>query len=73
LGDYITSPDFRDRFRGKAVAPPLAAVQADPSSPHEVLALTGATISSWSVCTIVNKAIEQLREPILSQNASNGS
>ncbi|MCH5378157.1 MAG: FMN-binding protein [Planctomycetes bacterium] len=73
LGDYITQADFRDRFRGKPVTPPLEAVQSDPSSSHEVLAVTGATISSWSVCTIVNKAIAQLREPILSQNSSSGS
>ncbi len=73
LGDYITQVDFRDRFRGKPLTPPLEAVQSDPSSSHEILAVTGATISSWSVCTIVNKAIAQLREPILSQNSSSGS
>ncbi len=70
LGDYITESAFRDRFRGKPVEPPLAAVQSDPSSPHEVQAITGATVSSWAVCTIVNKAIDQLRDPILAAAAT---
>jgi electron transport complex protein RnfG len=64
LGDYITLPEFRERFRDKPAGEPLAAVKADPQSPNEVLALTGATVSSWSVCTIVNDTIARLREPI---------
>ena len=64
LGDYISLPDFQERFRNKPTGEPLAAVKADPQAPNEVLALTGATVSSWSVCTIVNDAIARLREPI---------
>jgi electron transport complex protein RnfG len=69
LGDYISLPDFYERFRDKPTAEPLAAVKSDPAAPNEVLALTGATVSSWSVCTIVNDAIARLREPI-SQHGS---
>jgi hypothetical protein len=29
------------------------------------LAISGATVSSWSVCAIVNSAVDQWREPIL--------
>ena len=64
LGDYISQDDFQERFRGKPAEEPLVAVKSDASAPNEVLALTGATVSSWSVCTIVNDAIARLREPI---------
>ena len=64
LGDYITQPEFRERFRGKRTSPPMEAVQSDPQAPQEILAISGATISSWAVCTIVNKAIDQLQDPI---------
>ncbi len=64
LGDYIRERSFQDRFRDRPTDVPLAAVKEDPIADHEILALTGATVSSWSVCEIVNEAISRLREPI---------
>ena len=69
LGDYIRLPEFCERFRDKPTNEPLVAVKSDPASSKEILALTGATVSSRSVCTIVNEAIARLREPI-SQHGS---
>jgi Na+-translocating ferredoxin:NAD+ oxidoreductase subunit G len=65
LGDYIRQPAFQDRFRDKPTTVPLTIVKSDPTADYEIEALSGATVSSWSVCTIVNQAIARLREPIL--------
>jgi len=65
LGDYITRPYFQDRFKDKPSEPPLVVVKTDPHASNEIQALSGATVSSQSVCTIVNDAIAKLREPIL--------
>ena len=67
LGDYIRDRNFQERFRNRPSNVPLAAVKSDPVADHEILALTGATVSSWSVCEIVNQAITRLREPILQE------
>jgi Na+-translocating ferredoxin:NAD+ oxidoreductase subunit G len=58
LGDNITKAKFRDRFIGKPTDVVLSASQT-PTQPDQIQALTGATISSQSVCDIVNGAAEQ--------------
>jgi len=65
LGDYIAQPDFRQRFRNRPLDQPLEAVKYDSQSAHEVQAISGATVSSWSVCSIVNDTMERWRESIL--------
>ncbi len=64
LGDYITSADFQNRFRGKPADRPLAVVKTDPAADNEIRALSGATISSESVAAIVNRALANFREPL---------
>ncbi|MCK4546442.1 MAG: FMN-binding protein [Candidatus Eisenbacteria sp.] len=64
LGDYITGEGFRNRFRGKPTDRPLVVVKSDPKANNEILALTGATISSESVSGIVNRALANLKGPI---------
>lgn len=73
LGDYITGESFRNRFQGKPTDTPLVVVQSDPTADNEVRALTGATISSVSVSSIVNAAIANLKEPLQRQEASGGA
>jgi len=73
LGDYIREPMFQDRFRDKPADLPLTVVKSDPHASHEIAALSGATISSWSVCSIVNQAIARFREPILRQFRQDGA
>lgn len=68
LGDYITGEGFRDRFRGRPADAPVVIVKGEPKAENEVKALTGATISSESVAGIVNEALANLREPILTQS-----
>ncbi|NLE37801.1 MAG: FMN-binding protein [Pirellulaceae bacterium] len=63
LGALITGEDFLKQFRGVATAEPIKVVKAEPAA-GQILAITGATISSDTVADIVNKAIENLKEPI---------
>jgi electron transport complex protein RnfG len=65
LGDYIAQPEFRQRFENRPLDLLLQVVKHDPASPNEVQAISGATVSSQSVCSIVNEAIRRWREPIL--------
>ena len=60
LGDYITGEEFRRRFRGRPAGEPLVVVKSDPQAENEIRALSGATISSESVATIVNAALANL-------------
>ncbi|MEE9603691.1 MAG: FMN-binding protein [Thermoguttaceae bacterium] len=64
LGNFIDEEDFRDQFAGKPTTEPLLVVKTDPVGDNEILALSGATISSQSVADIVNRAIENLKGPI---------
>lgn len=73
LGDDIRDAEFLDQFRGKSADIPLSVVKMSPSLPGEVQALTGATVSTWAVCDIVNQAIDQWRDPILDQQVSSAS
>ena len=72
LGNYITDADrFRNQFVGKLVTPPLTVVTSDPDPKHEIQALTGATISSESVSTIVNQTVANLKQAILDRPKAN--
>ena len=63
LGDNITKADFRDRFNGKPADVALSASQT-PQGPDQIQAISGATISSQSVCDIVNGATAQFAEAL---------
>jgi Na+-translocating ferredoxin:NAD+ oxidoreductase subunit G len=67
LGDYIRDPSFLDRFQGKSADQSLSVVKTAPQLPGEIQALSGATVSSWAVCDIVNQAIARVREPVLNE------
>jgi len=69
LGDNITKPAFRDRFKGSPTTAPLAVVKLEPTKPGEILAVTGATISSRSVVGIVNAAIAACKPVLLAPPA----
>jgi Na+-translocating ferredoxin:NAD+ oxidoreductase subunit G len=70
LGDRIQRQQFADSFRGRPLASSLRVVKAEPSTSREIQAVSGATVSSWAVCEIVNAAIDQLREPLARQMSS---
>lgn len=64
LGNKITFPEWRGQFIGKPTAPALKVVKTGAQAKSEIDAITGATISSRAVTTIVNTAIKALREPL---------
>ena len=63
LGDGITREPFRSRFVGQSTVRALE-VSKDPGGGGEgrIQALTAATISSRSVCDIVNRTVAEVRE-----------
>jgi electron transport complex protein RnfG len=75
LGNYIASPTFRARFQDKSTDRPLVVVKREPGdkSNNEIQAWTGATVSSVSVCDIVNSALANLKEPLRQLGASGGT
>lgn len=65
LGNFIVDEPFRSQFAGKSAATPLVAKAGVPTAPHEIQALTGATISSKAVCDVVNDSIHKYRAAAL--------
>jgi electron transport complex protein RnfG len=64
LGNKIVTDEWRGQFTGKEMAAPLDVVKNGADAPHEIDAVTGATISSKSVTTIINTAVADLKKPI---------
>lgn len=67
LGDGIVKPDFRQHFVGISTDEPVTvgrdAAEA-ASDPQAIPALTGATVSSRSVCKIVNDTVAVIQAEI---------
>lgn len=70
LGDYIKGEEFQQRFKDKSTSRPLVVVKVDPKEENQILALTGATISSESVTNIINAAIQNLKSALEVHNSS---
>ncbi|MFH1791282.1 MAG: RnfABCDGE type electron transport complex subunit G [Candidatus Omnitrophota bacterium] len=65
LGQEITSPNFRKQFMRLATLPEIICVKGEkPDKPNEIEAITGATISSRAVVSILNDGVKQLKENI---------
>ena len=65
LGQEITSAPFRRQFKGLSARPAITYVKGKPrSAPNQIEAITGATISSKAVVSMLNKRIypEKLKE-----------
>ncbi|HUS46610.1 MAG TPA: FMN-binding protein [Phycisphaerae bacterium] len=61
LGSKIAKPKWRGQFAGKSTQRPLEAVKkGQVAADHHIQAVSGATISSESVCKIVNRALADL-------------
>jgi len=73
LGNLITSEVlFTNQFADRSADDPLTVVTTDPiSGSNQIKAITGATISSESVCATVNRALASFKEP-LRQRAPRG-
>jgi len=65
LGDNITTEGFRGQFVGFGTGVPLDAKRAaTDKATGTIQALTGATISSDAVCTIVNQTVAAMKAPL---------
>lgn len=66
LGDNITKPAFTEEYADKPAMRQLEVVKLNPSAHNQILAVTGATVSSVAVTGIVNNALARTREPLAS-------
>ena len=66
LGNFIKEEYFRKQFIGTAADKDITVVKGQDGNPetNEIKALTGATISSQSVCTIINTTLKTWREEL---------
>jgi electron transport complex protein RnfG len=65
LGAEIAGKKFKDQFNGLSVTHPIEYVKNQkPSTPYEIEAITGATISSRAVVNILNKRIEEVKKTL---------
>jgi Na+-translocating ferredoxin:NAD+ oxidoreductase subunit G len=64
LGAFIKSDGFQDQFEGKKGDGRIAPVKSGTPTDQQIQAISGATISSQSVCTIINKAVSAVREKL---------
>lgn len=67
LGDFITKESWRKQFAGKSTLTPLKVKKGTAGDPQEIEALTGATISSKAVTSIVNATSEKFRQQLQKQ------
>jgi electron transport complex protein RnfG len=65
LGAKVTEEGFRNQFNGVLVQPAIEYVKGKaPEKENEIQAITGATVSSRSVVSILNKTIEEVRKVV---------
>jgi Na+-translocating ferredoxin:NAD+ oxidoreductase subunit G len=63
LGSKIAGP-WNEQFDNKSAAEPLVVVKASPKMPNEIKAISGATISSNAITSLVNKAVERFQKDL---------
>ena len=61
LGNKITFADWLSQFAGQGSVEPLTVVKDGRTTPGAIDAITGATISSKSVVSIVNRAVKETK------------
>ena len=64
LGAKIQGMPFRKQFMNLAIDPQIVCTKEEVSSPNQIKAITGATVSSKAVVNILNKRITKLKEQI---------
>lgn len=69
LGNKIIEDAWRQQFTDKPIKNKLVAVKTAAVKPNEIDAVTGATISSQSVCTIINRAANDLKDRLQVKDA----
>jgi electron transport complex protein RnfG len=61
LGNKIIEEKWRSQFYSKGTDIALKVVKGGAKNPNEIDSITGATISSKSVCSIINKTVSDLK------------
>ena len=65
LGGRISEKTFQEQFRGVKTEPEVEYVKNQkPESDNEIQAVTGATISSRSVVTIINRSVKKFQQAL---------
>ncbi|ETR70778.1 MAG: electron transport complex protein RnfG [Candidatus Magnetoglobus multicellularis str. Araruama] len=64
LGNKIITSEWRRQFVKKKTSVPLTVTKEGAKAAHEIDSITGATISSRAVCSIINATIKDLRDPL---------
>ena len=64
LGNKIVEDEWRAQFAGLSALQPLRVARAGQAGDRQIDSITGATISSESVCDIVNQALGQWRQEL---------
>lgn len=64
LGNKIIKREWRDQFINKGTDRNIVAKKKDAEASNEIDAITGATVSSKAVCTIINKTVSDLRNQL---------
>nr|WP_246805288.1 FMN-binding protein [Desulfosarcina cetonica] len=64
MGNKIITDTWRGQFINIPAGAPLVVVKTGKTKPGEIDAVTGATISSRSVTTLINSTITDLRQPL---------
>jgi electron transport complex protein RnfG len=70
LGNRIVQAGFRDQFKSAVPDPTIVCVKGAKSTQSEIEAITGATISSKAVTSILNDGLEKLRGALADQESS---
>jgi len=64
LGNKIIFDDWRSQFVKKKTKTPLVVTKEGAKKGNEIDSITGATISSRAVCSIINTVVKDLRTPL---------
>ena len=68
LGQEITQDKFKSQFKGLKTTPEITYVKnKTPEKPNEIEAITGATVSSNAVVSIINAKIKEIRKKLSRQ------
>ncbi len=65
LGNKIVESVWRNQFVGKSTGEPLVVSRAGRTGSNQVDAVTGATISSESVCAIINETMKTMGKELV--------
>lgn len=66
LGNKIVEETWRSQYKDKSTSDPIEVIKNGTPTANQIVAVTGATISSAAVTDIVNKTVSELKEQLAS-------